>query len=180
MFLFETFLAFFDLEALEEAGNYDLTAGSTKKAMVYRFERELLAGFVDSGNPFEGDQVQFLNREGMVQSIPLEQIKLVCFVRDWIEGPAWQRNQYAVRPRQQGLWVRLKFRDGESLEATMPNSLAALDPIALTISPAETTQCVQRVLIPRQALETFEVLGVVGSPLKKAQSKPQNQLSMFD
>jgi len=157
-----------------------LTAGSTKKAMVYRFERELLAGFVDSANPFEGNQVQFLNREGVVQSIPLEQVKLICFVRDWIDGPAWQRNQYAVRPRQQGLWVRLKFRDGESLEATMPNSLAALDPIALTISPAETTQGVQRVLIPRQALETFEVLGVVGSPLKKAQSKPQNQLSMFD
>jgi hypothetical protein len=157
-----------------------LTTGSAKKAMVYRFERELLGGFVDSASPFNSTQVQFLNREGVVQNIPIEQVKLICFVRDWIDGPAWSRNQYTVRPRQQGLWIRIRFRDGELLEATMPNSVAALDPVALTISPPETAGGVQRVLIPRQAIESFEILGVVGSPLKKPVQKSQNQLSMFD
>lgn len=157
-----------------------MTTGSTKKAMVYRFERELLGGFVDSGLPFDAGQVQFLNPAGVVHNIPIEHVKLVCFVRDWIEGPAWLRNQYAVRPRQQGLWVRLKFRDGEVLEATMPNTLGALDPVALTISPPEAAAGVQRVLVPRQAIETFEVLGVVGSPLKKPLRTPQNQLNMFE
>lgn len=148
--------------------------------MVYRFEREPLGGFVDSGHPFEGNQVQFLNREGVIQNISVEQVKLICFVREWIEGPAWSRNHYAVRPRQQGLWVRIGFRDGESLEATMPNNLAALDPIALSISPPETVNGVQRILIPRQAMESFEILGVVGSPLKKPKAGAKNQLSMFE
>ena len=148
--------------------------------MVYRFDRELLAGFVDSANPFEGNQVQFLNRGGVVQNIPLEQVKLVCFVRDWIEGPAWSRNQYSVRPRQQGLWIRIRFQDGESLEATMPNNLAALDPFAFTVCPPDTIVGVQRILVPRQAIESFEILGVIGSPLKRSKTVAQNQLSMFD
>jgi len=157
-----------------------LTTGSTKKAMVYRFDRELLAGFVDSATPFDENQVQFLNRAGVIQHIPIGQVKLICFVRDWIEGPAWSRNHYAVRPRQQGLWVRLRFHDGETLEATMPNNLSALDPVALTVCPPDSIIGVQRILIPRQAMESFEVLGVVGSPLKKIKAAPKNQLSMFD
>ncbi len=148
--------------------------------MVYRFERETLAGFVDSGNPFEGGFVQFLNREGVVQNLPLDQIKHICFVREWLDQPPWTRNHYAVRPRQQGLWVRFRFKDGDSVEATMPNSLSALDPISIVATPPEPAVGVQKVLIPRAALESFEVLGVVGSPLKKQKIAAKNQLSMFD
>jgi hypothetical protein len=157
-----------------------LSSSSTKKAMVYRFEREPLAGFVDSVQPFDGTAIQFLNREGVVQSLPAEQLKSICFVRDWISGPPWLRNQYAVRPRQQGLWVRLKFKDGDFVEATMPNGLSAFEPQSFAISPPEPASGVQRVLVPRTALSDFEILGVVGSPLKKNRQGPQNQLSMFE
>ncbi len=157
-----------------------MTSVSTKKAMVYRFERETLAGFVDAGNPFEAGFVQFLNREGVVQNLPLEQIKLLCFVREWLDHPPWPRSQYAVRPRQQGLWVRLRFKDGDSVEATMPNSLSVLDPVSIVATPPELAAGVQKVLIPRSALASFEVLGVVGSPLKRQKAAPKNQLSMFD
>ncbi len=157
-----------------------MTTVSTKKAMVYRFERETLAGFVDSGNSFEGNQVQFLNREGVVQHLPVEQVKLICFVREWLDILPWARSHYAARPRQQGLWVRLRFRDGDTVEATMPNNIGVLDPIAIVVSPPEPAIGVQKVLIPRLALESFEVLGVVGSPLKKQKAPPKNQLSMFD
>jgi hypothetical protein len=148
--------------------------------MVYRFEREPLSGFVDSVNPVEGSFVQFLNREGVVQNLPIEQIKMICFVRDWLDIPPYARGQYAVRPRQQGLWIRLRFKDGESIEATMPNNLGVLDPLALIITPPEPATGVQKMLIPRTALEAFEVLGVVGSPLKKQKAPAKNQLSMFD
>ncbi len=157
-----------------------MSTGSTKKAMVYRFDRELLGGFVDSARPIEDNSVQLLNPSGVVQQIPIAQIKAICFVRDFISGPAWTRNQYAVRPRQQGLWIRIRFQDGEVLEATMPNNLAAFDPESLSISPPDTIMGVQRIIIPRQAIEQFEVLGVVGSPLKRAKSATQNQLSMFE
>src|SRR5205809_4553482 len=117
--------------------------------MVYRFDRDSLAGFVDSANPFHGDEIQLLSPGGAIQQLNLGQVKALCFVRDWLNNPAWSRTSYAVRPRQQGLWVRIVFRDGDSVEATMPNSLTALDPVAITITPPDTSPGVQRILIPR-------------------------------
>lgn len=150
--------------------------------MVYRFEREALAGFLDAGNPIEDDWVNLLTPEGTLQKVALETVKTICFVRDWGEGKPWQRGHYTVRPRQQGLWVRLLFRDGESVEATMANSLQLLDPVVLLVAPPDAGNAAQKVLVPRAALEGFEVLGVIGSPLKrpaKAKVAP-NQLKMFD
>lgn len=148
--------------------------------MVYRFEREPLAGFVDAANPFQPEGIQLLNKDGVIQNLPILQIKSLCFVREWLDGLAWSRSQYTSRPRQQGLWVRVKFRDGDFLEATMPNSIAALDPIALLITPPDAASGVQRVLVPKAALEGFEVLGVVGSPLTRKLRPASNQLKMFD
>lgn len=148
--------------------------------MVYRFEREAVAGFVDSANPFQPEGIQLLNREGVIQSLPLLQIKSICFVRDWLDGLPWSRSQYTVRPRQQGLWVRIQFRDGDLLEATMPNNITALDPVSIAISPPDAAPGVQRVLIPKTALGGFEVLGVVGSSLRRKLSSASNQLKMFD
>ncbi len=62
----------------------------------------------------------------------------------------------------------------------MPNSVALFDPVAISISPPEPANGVQRLLIPREAIDAFEVLGVVGSPLRKPRKSHQNQLSMFD
>ncbi|WP_155121401.1 DUF6982 domain-containing protein [Bryobacter aggregatus] len=148
--------------------------------MVYRFDREAVPGFVDSNSPFQGSEVQLLNRDGSVQSFPMKQIKSLCFVRDWIDGPPWTRSQYAVRPRQQGLWIRLQFRDGDWLEAIMQNNVSVLDPNALLITPPDPSAGVQRVLIPRMAIEGFEVLGVIGSPLKKKPTPVVQQLKMFE
>ena len=157
-----------------------MTSGSTKKAMVYRFEREPLSGFLDSVRPLEEDQIQFLNKDGFVQLIPAAQVKMICFVRDWISTLPWLRNKYAVRPRQHGLWVRMKFQDGESVEATMANDFSLLDGSSISVVPPEPATGVQRVIVPLQAIQAFEVLGVVGSPLKKTRAASQNQLSMFD
>ena len=157
-----------------------MTTGTAKKAMVYRFDRAPLPGFVDSGNPFQGHEIQLLNPEGAVRMIQLQHVKALCFVRDWLDGPAWTRLQYSVRPRQQGLWVRLQFRDGDSLEATMQNNLAVLDPLAILISPPDAAPGVQRVLVPKAALDAFEVLGVIGSPLKKKLPSAAAQLKMFE
>lgn len=157
-----------------------MSATSTKKVLIYRFDREAVTGFLDSSNWLVGDNLQLLNPSGVIQNFPISQVRAICFVREWFQGPAWGRNQYSVRPRQQGLWVRLRFRDGESLEATMPNSVALFDPVAISISPPEPANGVQRLLIPRAAIDTFEILGVVGSPLRKPRKSHQNQLSMFD
>ena len=76
--------------------------------------------------------------------------------------------------------MRVQFRDGDLLEATMPNNMTALDPVSIAISPPDAAPGVQRVLIPKAALGGFEVLGVVGSSLRRKLSSASNQLKMFD
>jgi hypothetical protein len=158
-----------------------LPTGSAKKVVVHRFEREPLLGFLDSATDFSAEEFPFLNPDGTIQPLRLTQIKVACFVRDWSTTKPWTRNQYAVRPRQLGLWIRLQFKDGELLEATMPNNLAALDPYAFTIGVPDAAPGIQRIIVPRPALESFELLGVIGSPLKqKPKPVDRAQLKMFE
>ena len=81
------------------------------------------------------------------------------------------------------LWLRLHFRDGESLEGTAPNNLLQNEPSGFTITPPDPTFQNQRVFVPREALTRIEVLGVIGSSLRRP-AKPQpdrdKQLQMFE
>lgn len=161
-----------------------MALGSNKKAMVFRFDREPLAGFVSAGALFTAQELQFLSPDGVLQTVPVGQIKAISQTRDWSETRAWTKTAYTVRPRQQGLWVRMRFQDGEVLEATMPNNLLGLEADCFSILPPDPPPGMQRLYIPRVALTEFEVLGVVGSPLKKPIGKkktgPEEQLRMFE
>jgi len=78
--------------------------------------------------------------------------------------------------------VSLQFRDGEVMEGIMPNNLLQLEPYGFTVIPPDPYSNHQRVFIPRAAVESVEVLGVVGSPLKKRKAKavPKEQIGLFD
>ncbi|MEO7144188.1 MAG: hypothetical protein ABI165_11890, partial [Bryobacteraceae bacterium] len=86
-----------------------------------------------------------------------------------------------------GLWIRLRFRDAETLEGLLPNNLLLQEPYGFTFVPPDPTFQNQKIFTPRAALDEVQVLGVVGSPLKRSRSTkvlleklPDNQLKMFD
>jgi hypothetical protein len=111
-------------------------------------------------------------------------VKAVHFVRDLEEPPlAPDKRIFASRPKLNGLWVRMQFRDGEVLEGLMPNNLAQLDRHGFSVSPPDSFANSQRVFVPREALATFQVLGVIGSPLRPRRPErpaPDRQLQMFE
>ena len=78
--------------------------------------------------------------------------------------------------------MSLQFRDGDAMEGIMPNNLLPLEPYGFTVIPPDPYSNHQRIFIPRAAVESVEVLGVVGSPLKKRKSKPvpKEQIGLFD
>jgi hypothetical protein len=159
-----------------------LASGANKKATVYRFDREALSGFLDQAEAGAGDRLTLLTREGGIVEIPLDTVKTIAFVKEWPEPWPWQRKQFTVRPRQQGLWVRMVFLDGEEVEATMANQLTSWGANVFIVTPPDPSGGVQKVLVPRAALRNFEVLGVVGSPLKKKAVKvaAPGQMKMFE
>jgi hypothetical protein len=102
-------------------------------------------------------------------------------VRDF-ESREADRRVFNTRPRIEGLWVSFQFRDGEVMEGVMSNNLLQLEHYGFTLIPPDPSSNNQRIFIPRASLRSVEVLGVVGSPLKKRKAKAvaKEQIGLFD
>lgn len=158
-----------------------MAASTNKKVLVARFEKAPLEGFLQLLEGVQAPFLELLTTEGTVQSVPLEDVRLVCFVRDFPAAETWRQHpNFLNRPKANGLWLRLRFRDGESIEGLMPNDLLQIDS-GYTVVPPDPTFQNQRIFVPRQALQAVQVLGVIGSPLRrKKPAAEENQLKMFD
>jgi len=159
-----------------------LTSSTKKKALIRRFERETLAGYVSSVTFLEPGGVDLLSADGLVTRVPYEEIKTVDFVREFDVPKDEERQVFQTRPKMAGLWVSFHFRDGEIMEGILPNNLLQIEHQGFVVVPPDPYGNRQRVLVPRAALRSVEVLGVVGSPLKKRKAKPapEGQIGLFD
>jgi hypothetical protein len=161
-----------------------VAVSTNKKVLVARFDRETLPGFVQSPGGFGQDSVELLTPEGSVVRIPYEDTKAVCFVRDFETGDTWREHRaFATRPKTAGLWVRLRFRDGDSIEGMLANNLMLVEPAGFSVIPPDPTFQNQRIFVPRAALSEVQVLGVIGSPLRRRPAKEKaepDQLKMFE
>jgi hypothetical protein len=159
-----------------------LAGSTTKKAVIRRFEKETLAGYVNPLSYLQPTGVEVLSAQGNISIVPYAEIKSVAFVRDFEAGPEPERQVFNTRPKMAGLWVSLAFRDGDVLEGVMSNNLLQMEYQGITVIPPDPYANSQRIFVPRMALRSVEVLGVVGSPLKrrKAKAAPKDQIGLFD
>lgn len=135
-----------------------------------RFDRENLTGFVNIFSYLQPNAIELLTPEGALVLLPYNDVKSVCFVKDF-EAEAESRRVFMTRPKLEGLWVRMVFRDGEVLDGILPNNLLAWEIAGFTVTPPEPDANNQRVFVPRSALKSIQVLGVVGSPLRPKRKK---------
>jgi len=159
-------------------------AGSTaKKVLIRRFDRESLTGFVNAQSYLAPGGVELLTLTGTLSTVPYSEIKVVCFVKDFESAePASERKIFNTRPKTDGLWVRMRLRDGEVLDGILSNDLLTLAPEGFTVTPPDAYSNNQRLFVPRAALAQFNVLGVVGSPLtrRKPKQAPPDQIRLFE
>ena len=151
--------------------------------LVTRFDREPLAGFVNPQSYLQAEGLELLSQGGAVSVVPYLDIKLVCFVRDFQQGePRKELRLFTTRPKMEGLWVRMRFRDGDVMDGMLSNNLLQMDSYGLSVVPPDPGFQNQRIFVPKAALSTVQVLGVVGSPLRIRKPKPaaKEQLEMFD
>ena len=138
--------------------------------VVRRFDRENLTGFVNPLSYLQPHSVELLKPDGTLVLLPYDEVKSVCFVKDF-EAEAESRRIFLTRPKLEGLWVRMRFRDGEIMDGVLPNNLLAWEIAGYTVTPPEPDANNQRVFVPRSALSSIQVLGVVGSPLRPKRKK---------
>ena len=117
--------------------------------------------------------MELLKPDGSLFRIPYSETKAVCFVRDFETGDTWREHRaFLTRPKSAGLWVRIQFRDGDSVEGMLPNNLVLVEPHGFNIIPPDPTFQNQRIFVPRAAIAEVQVLGVIGSPLRRRTAKP--------
>ena len=141
-----------------------------------------MAGYVNPASFLQPEGVELLSDLGHASIIPYPEIKLVAFVKEFEGAAEPERQVFQTRPKMAGLWVNLRFRDGSVLEGIIPNDLMLLEGSGFTVIPPDSFGNQQRVWAPRASLVSVEVLGVVGSPLKKRKAKPapKEQIGLFD
>ncbi len=151
---------------------------------VRRLDHQLLAGYVAPQTYLRPDGIELIDRSAQVTTIPYDRIKAIYFVREFEGDPEADKKVFASRPKLDGLWVRLKFRDGELLEGVLPNNLLLMSEHGLTLTPPEANSNTHRVFVPRAALEDLKVLGVIGSPVhtrrRKRKEPSKEQMDLFE
>lgn len=156
-----------------------MASSTAKKVVVRRFDRESLTGFVNVPSYLQPSAIEILKPDGSLVLLPYEQVKSVCFVKDF-DSESEPGKIFMTRPKLEGVWVRMLFRDGEVLDGMLPNNLLVWDTTGYTVTPPEPDSNNQRIFVPRSALSSIQVLGVVGSPLRAKRKKAQpDQQTLF-
>ena len=101
-------------------------------------------------------------------------------MREFGDSESLTRKTFTSRPRTEGLWVRLRFKDNEVLEGMMPNDLSQTTAEGFLINPPDLRANTQRIFVPRTALESLTVLAVIGATRRRRGAKEDTrQVPMF-
>ncbi len=136
-------------------------ATTHKKVIVRKMDRDSVNGYVGAAFISDG-KLELMNTAGNVVAIELHEVKGVYFVREFGDSETLTRKTFTSRPRVEGLWVRLRFRDNEIIEGMMPNDLLHEGSEGFSIIPPDTRSNTQRIFVPRAALAEMTVIGVIG------------------
>lgn len=151
-----------------------------KKVIVRKHDRDSISGYVSPANFVVEGKLELLNTSGNVVSIDLRDIKAVYFVREFSDSDLLLRKTFTTRPRTEGLWIRLKFKDSEVLEGILPNDLTQNPPEGFLMNPPDLRSNTQRVFVPRSALSSVEVLAVISSANRRRKSPDTRQVGLFE
>jgi hypothetical protein len=151
-----------------------------KKVIVRKLDRDTVNGYVAPAHFVRDGKLELLNTSGNVVAIELADTKCVFFVREFGDSDSLARKTFTTRPRAEGLWVRIKFKDGEVLEGLMPNDLSLTTAEGFLINPPDLRSNVQRMFVPRSAVESLNVLAVIGSTRRRRRAAEDGrQVPMF-
>ncbi len=155
-------------------------SSSRKKVIVRRFTGETLPGYLPASAFVHDKIIDLLDLSGRVIPISINEIKYICYVRDFnltdsLNPERLIRRTFLARPRTEGLWLRLAFRtpDGtkDQFEGLAPIDIALLDDLiadaGLFLTPPDTRSNTQRIYIPRTSIIELQLIAVITTPSRR-------------
>lgn len=138
-----------------------------KKVVVERMDKSVTKGYLNPSKLGREEGVDLLTQDGEHLSLQLKDIKCIYFVREFTDKFEPARRAFLSRPKLDGLWVRMRFRDQDTLEGIVANDLLDLLDRGVHLTPPDLHGESLRLFIPRTALAELSVLGVVGVARRK-------------
>ena len=135
--------------------------------MVVLADKKPIRGYLNPVRLGQSDPIDLLTPDGEHEQLPLAKVRSIYFVRDFSDDFEPERKAFLSRPKLDGLWVRLRYTDNQTLEGVVPNDLLSLLDNGLQITPPDLNSTTDRIFIPRSALAEVTVLGVVGVARRK-------------
>lgn len=142
-------------------------ASTHKKVVVLLSDHGSLRGYLNPASLGTVQQIDLLTADGEHESIALDRVRSIYFVREFSDNFEPERKAFLSRPKLDGLWVRLKYTDGDVIEGVVPNDLLTLLDRGVQITPPDLNSPTVRIFVPRTALVEMTVLGVVGIARRK-------------
>lgn len=161
-------------------------ASTNKKVLVQLMDERPVKGYLNPACLGEALRIDLLTPEGEHKEMRLGDVKCVYFVREFQEPFAPERKAFLSRPKLDGLWVKLRFRDEDEMEGIVANDLLELLNSGVQLTPPDLHGNTLRMFIPRTALSELRVLGVVGvakrgpKAVKPAKVQDERQAELFD
>lgn len=149
------------------------TMASTHKPVIVRkFSRDWRAGYAEASFGQDSTELEILDLTGKVLRLGWDTVKWVCYVRDFPSSDQANperllRKRFATRPRSAGLWLRMTLNDGEEMEGLAANDRSLIGGAGLLLTPPDTRSNTQRIYIPRQSIQTLEVVSLIGAARRR-------------
>jgi hypothetical protein len=159
------------------------STSTRKKVVVLLMDRTPLKGYLNASSLGRAEAIDLLTPEGEHVEVAADDVKSVYFVRVFPDTFDPERKVFLSRPKLDGLWVRLRFRDQDVMEGIVANDLLELLDNGVQLTPPDIHGNNLRLFIPRSAIAEVKVLGVVGASRQTRRESgrvPTSQTKLFN
>jgi hypothetical protein len=162
-------------------------ASAQKKVIIRQAGGKLAFGYLASSAFISDSHLELIEVDARVNPIPLNEIQAIFYVKDFnlddaAEPERLGRRTFPIRPKSEGLWVRIEFQSLAPLEGIVTIDLAFLDTLSesrgLFLTPPDGRGNTVRLFIPRHSIRSLEVLGLITSPTRKLAEKTAKQAAL--
>jgi hypothetical protein len=157
-------------------------ASTHKKVVVALLDGSTIRGYLPASGLGLATTVDVLTPDGEHRALELANVRCVYFVREFSEKYEPERKSFLSRPKLEGLWLRVRFPDGEAIEGIIANDLRDLLENGVQLTPPDLHGNALRIFIPRTSCAEVKVMGVVGLARKAGRGvqAPAGQTKLFE
>ena len=135
-----------------------------RKVVIRYASGDILRGFLaigEEGLPTDSSAFVVEGPSGGFIEANASELKAIFFVKSFEGSRDYSEFKvFRTRPNEKGVWVRVRFRDGEEMEGVTPNCLDTYTKSVFHMSPPDPASNNQVVLVSKSFLKEMRVLGL--------------------